>query len=240
MRKTPRHGIEEAHARDGDARIVPCVVGTFEDVHALIEQKLADEVGTPRSGDSYLGFGNAPSLSVLDNGLPACKLLFLRTVEVAASEYVAQVGVQEGTIFLDGQGRRELPGALVGPAIHQEGRVDDVRVRREPLQDLFDVGHLRRVSRADERADDDSRQSGITEGVQEANLVFDRDVGGLDLHPLAHRLVAVLDCGPLEVHGVSCQRTLKWFGGQYRGMVGRGGYIVSCTQLRMPNSSHYG
>ena len=65
---------------------------------------------------------------------------------------------------------------------------------REPLQDLFDLGHLRRVSRADKGPDDDSGQSGLAESVQESDLVIDRDIGGLDLHPLAHRLVAVLDC----------------------------------------------
>ena len=213
MRKTPRHGIEQAHARDGDVHASSqALMGAFEDVHALIQRKLAHEVRSPRSGDSYLGFCHVAPLSVLDYRLPACELLFLRPVEVAASEHVAEVGVQERPVILDSQGRRELPGALVGPAIHQEGRVDDVRVRREPLQDFFDVGHLRRVSRADERADDDLGQSGLAEGAQEANLVIDRDVGGLDLHPLAHRLIAVLDGRPLKVHGMSRQRTAVVFG----------------------------
>ena len=166
MRKAPRHRIEEAHARDRDTRLVPSPVSAFEDVHALIERRLADEVGTPRRRDSYLGLGNAASLSILDNRLPACELLRLRPVEVAAGEHVAEVGVEERTVFLDGQGWRELSGALVRPAIDQEGRVDDVRVRRVPLQHLFDLSHLGRVPRADERPNDDSRESSLAEGVQ--------------------------------------------------------------------------
>ena len=115
MRKAPRHRVEETHARDRDTRLVPSPVTAFEDVHALIQRKLANEVGTPRRRDSYLGLGNAASLSILDNRLPACELLRLRPVEVAAGEHVAEVGVEERTVFLDGQGRRELSGALVRP-----------------------------------------------------------------------------------------------------------------------------
>ena len=148
------------------------------------------------------GLGDPTLSSVVDYGGPACEFLLLRAVEVSAREHVAEVGVQEGPVFLDGQGRHELLSALVRPPIDQQCRVDDVRVRREPLQHLFNAGHLRRVPRTDERPDDDPGQSGLAEGVQEADLVGDRDIGRLDLHPLAHRLVAVFDCGPLVGHGV--------------------------------------
>ena len=190
----------------GMSRLVPCAVRAFKDVHALIEREVAHEVRSPRRRDSDLGLGHSASLGVLDDSSPACELLFLRAVEVAAGEYVAEVSVQEGPAVLDGEGWHKPLGALVGPAVYQEGRVDDVGIRREPLQHLFDPGHLGRVTRADERSDDDPGQSGLAEGVQEADLVVDGDACGLDLHPLAHGLVAVLDGGPVGVHGVSCRR----------------------------------
>ncbi len=163
MGQAPRHRVEEADARDGDARLVPRAVSAFKDVHALSQRELADEVGAPCSRDSNLGLGDATMLGALDDRGPACELLFLRPVEVTACEHVAEVGVQEGPFVLDGQRWYELTGAFVGLLVHQEGGVDDIGVRREPLQDLLDLGHLGRISRADERANDDSRQSGLAE-----------------------------------------------------------------------------
>ena len=181
------HRVAHRDAADVDAHLVPQIVLLFQHSHQAVHRELAQEVAAPTGVGADAGLFDVEFLGLGHPLGPGFHFLHLAAVGVAAHEHIAHMAAEAGVgVALDGEGRRVGFGPFHAARVQRQGGVGYAGLGGEAGDDFVDARHLRRPLGADERADDDVAQAGFRELIQQLDLVLDRDVGVLDLHPLAH------------------------------------------------------